>query len=138
MLLPILSTEFSRQEYWSGWPFPFPGHLPDPGIEPRSPALQADSFLSELPGKLKNTGVGSRSFLQGTFPTQESNQGLLHRRRILYQLSYEGSPMLITHFKYSSLYTSIPNSITIPPLNGSLLVTISSFSKSVSLFLFCK
>ena len=42
---------FSRQEYWSGLPFPSPGDLPDPGIEPRSPALQAESFLSEPPGK---------------------------------------------------------------------------------------
>ena len=38
------SMEFSRQEYWSGWPFPSPGDLPDPGIEPRSPVLQADTF----------------------------------------------------------------------------------------------
>ena len=44
-----LSMEFSRQEYWSGLPFPFPGDLPDPGIEPRSPALQADALLSEPP-----------------------------------------------------------------------------------------
>ena len=36
--------EFSRQEYWSGLPYPSPGNLPDPGIEPRSPALQADSL----------------------------------------------------------------------------------------------
>ena len=42
-----LMTEFSRQEYWSGLPFPFPGDLPDPGIEPESPALQADSLPSE-------------------------------------------------------------------------------------------
>ena len=46
-----LSTEFSRQEYWSGLPFPSPGDLPDPGIEPRSPSLQADTLLSEPPGK---------------------------------------------------------------------------------------
>ena len=39
-----LSMGFSRQEYWSGLPFPFPGDLPDPGIKPRSPALQADSL----------------------------------------------------------------------------------------------
>ena len=43
--------EFSRQEYWSGLPFPFPGDLPDPGIEPGSPALQAESLPLELPGK---------------------------------------------------------------------------------------
>ena len=43
-----LSMEFSSQEYWSGFPFPSPGLLPDPGIEPGSPALQADSLPSEL------------------------------------------------------------------------------------------
>ena len=46
-----LSTAFSRQEYWSGLPFPSPGDLPDPGIEPGSVALQADSLPSEPPGK---------------------------------------------------------------------------------------
>ena len=48
-----LSTGFSWQEYWSGLPFLSPGDLPDPGIEPRSPALQADSLPSEPPGKPK-------------------------------------------------------------------------------------
>ena len=43
------SMEFSRQEYWSGLPFPSPGDLPDPGIEPRSPILQADTLPSEPP-----------------------------------------------------------------------------------------
>ena len=43
--------EFSRQEYWSGLPFPSPGDLPNPEIEPGSPALQADALLSEPPGK---------------------------------------------------------------------------------------
>ena len=42
---------FSRQEYWSGLPCPSPGDLPDPGMEPRSPTLQADSLTSEPPGK---------------------------------------------------------------------------------------
>ena len=46
-----LSMEFSKQEYWSGVPFPFPGDLPDPGIKPRSLTLWADSLLSEPPGK---------------------------------------------------------------------------------------
>ena len=55
----IQSLEFSRPEYWSGWPFPSPGDLPNPGIgsptrrpgsQPGSPALQVDSFLAELPG----------------------------------------------------------------------------------------
>ena len=43
--------EFSRQEHWSGLPYPSPGDLPDPEIEPRSPALQADSLPSEPAGK---------------------------------------------------------------------------------------
>ena len=46
-----LSMGFSRGEYWSGLPFPSPGDLPDPGIEPGSPALQADALPSEPPGK---------------------------------------------------------------------------------------
>ena len=88
----IQSMEFSRPEYWSGWPFPSPGDLPNPGIKPRSATLQTDSLLTKLPGKLKNTGVGSLSLLQGIFLTQESNQDLLHCRQILYQPSYQGSP----------------------------------------------
>ena len=43
--------EFSRPEYWSGLPFPSPGDLPNPGIEPGSPILQADALLPEPPGK---------------------------------------------------------------------------------------
>ena len=46
-----LSMGFSRQAYWSGLPFPSPGDLPNPGIEPGPPALQADSLPTELPGK---------------------------------------------------------------------------------------
>ena len=46
-----LFTEFSRQEYWSGWPLPSLGDLPDPGIDPRSPALQEDSLPFEPSGK---------------------------------------------------------------------------------------
>ena len=82
---------FSRPEYWSGLPCPPPGDLPNPGIEPRSSTLQADSLPSEPLGKRKNTWVGSLSLLQGIFLTQESNRGLLHYRQILYQLSYQGS-----------------------------------------------
>ena len=46
------SMGFSRQEYWSGLPFPSPGDLPNPGIKPRSPALQTDALPSEPSGKL--------------------------------------------------------------------------------------
>ena len=63
------------------------------GIEPRSPSLQADSLPSESPGKLKNTGVGNLSLLQGNFPTQELNWCLLLCRQILYRLSQQGSPV---------------------------------------------
>ena len=55
---------------------------------PRSLTLQADSLPAEPQGKAKNTGVDSLSLLQWIFPTQESNQGLLHCRRILYHLSH--------------------------------------------------
>ena len=51
-LQPPLSTEFFRQEYWSGLPFPSPGDLPDPGIEPGSASLKVDSSPSESPGKI--------------------------------------------------------------------------------------
>ena len=70
--------EFSRPECWSGEPFPSPGDLPNPGIEPRSPALKVDSLPTEPQGKTKNIGVGSLCFLQWIFLTQESNWGLLH------------------------------------------------------------
>ena len=69
--------------------FPFSGDFPNPGIEPRSPTLQADPLPSEPPGKPKNIGVGSLSLLQQIFPAQESNWGLLHCMRILHQRSYK-------------------------------------------------
>ena len=63
------------------------GILPNSGIEPRSPTLQADSLTSEPPGKPKNTGVGSLPNLQGIFLSQESNWDLLNCRQILYYLT---------------------------------------------------
>ena len=82
----------ASQGHWGGQPFPSPGDLPNPGSEPRSPALRADSVPAEPPGKPKNTGVGTLSLLQCIFLTQELNQGLLQCRWILYQLSYQGRP----------------------------------------------
>ena len=82
--------ELSRPEYWSGWPFPSPRDLPNPGIKPRSPTLQADSLPAESQEKPKDTGVGSLSLLQRIFLTQELNRSLLHFRQILHQLSYQG------------------------------------------------
>ena len=71
-----LPMGFSRQEYWSGLPFPSPGYLPNTGIEPRSPVLQADSFLTELLGKpkvlIKYTGAGAlRLSWEPEFPRGE-------------------------------------------------------------------
>ena len=93
--------EFSRQEYWSGLPFPFPRDIPNSGIEPRSPALRADTLPSEPPGKPdplsmgffpgKNTGVGCHFLLQGIFPTLGSNPGLPHCGQTLYRLSHQGN-----------------------------------------------
>ena len=118
-----------QQEYWRGLPFPPPGNLPHPGIEPRSLALQADSLRSELWGSPydlfeseshsvvshflqshglyslwnspgQNTGVGSHSILQGIFPTHGSNPGLPHCRHIFYQLSHKGSPRILEWVAY--------------------------------------
>ena len=76
-----------------GLPPPSPGDLPNQRIRPRSPALHEDSLLSEPPGKLQHIEVGSLSFFQGGFWTQELNWGLLHWRQILYHLSHQGSPL---------------------------------------------
>jgi len=87
----VQSLEFSRPEYWSGKPFPSPGDVPNPGIKPRSPMLQAEFLPTKPSGKPKNTGVGSLSLLQWIFLTQQLNWDLLHCRWILYQLSYHNS-----------------------------------------------
>ena len=73
--------EFPRKEYWSGLPFPSSGDLPNPGMEPRSPALQADSLPAETQGKPKNTGVSSLSLFQQIFSAQESNQPLKKKKK---------------------------------------------------------
>ena len=93
--------EFSRPEYWSGWPFPSPGDLPNLAIKPRSPTLQVDSLPAEPQGKPKNTGVGSLSLLQGNLP----NPGIeprspAHSGWILYQLSHKGSPRILEWIAY--------------------------------------
>ena len=65
--------------------------------QPRSPVLQVDSLPAEPQGKPKNTEVGSLSLLQEIFLTQESNRGLLHCRRINFQLSYQLDVNVILH-----------------------------------------
>ena len=59
------SMGFSRQEYWSGLPFLSPGDLPNPGIEPRFPALQADTLPSEPPGKISMEEMIWKERIQG-------------------------------------------------------------------------
>ena len=113
------SMGFFRQEYWSGLPFPSPGDLPDPGIEPGSPALQADALPSELPGKssssLGNSNVqlrlayscGSQMWLHqnpwelikhrllGPIPRVSSVSAFLHSQAMLMLLDWE--PLLHFH-----------------------------------------
>ena len=74
-----LSLGFSRQEYWSGLPFPSPGDLPQPGIEPGTPALWAISLQSEAPGKcpgvvrvIKNLPLGEEDPLEEEMTTHSS------------------------------------------------------------------
>ena len=97
--------------------FPFSPDLPKPGIEPRSPSLQAISLLSNIfickqflylqanspakpPEKPKNTGVGSLSLLQGISPTQGLNSGLLHCSQIIYCVNHQGSPRILEWVVY--------------------------------------
>ena len=68
------SMGFSRQEYRSGQPFSSPGDLPNAGIKPRSPALQADSLPADSPGKPKKTGVGSHYFSRGSSRARDQTQ----------------------------------------------------------------
>ena len=67
-----LSMKYSRQEYWSGLPFPSPGDLPNPGIEPGSPTLRADALLSEPPGN-QNLWDTAKAVLGGKFIAIQSH-----------------------------------------------------------------
>jgi len=81
---------------WVAFPFSRGSYQPR---DHRSPALQVDSLPAEPQWKPRNTGAGSLSLLQWIFLTQESNQGLLSCRWILYQLSYQGSPRTVFNIK---------------------------------------
>ena len=74
-----LSMGFSRQEYWSGLPFPSPGDLPDPGIEPISPTLQADSLPSEPPGS-PNTSLGDSNTINSHMNSSQIFKNKLKRK----------------------------------------------------------
>ena len=94
-----LSTGFSRQEYWSGLPFPSPGDLPNPGIEPGSPALQTDALPSEPPGKQESLKNLLKIQVHGTIPRNSDLMNLGQRpgiwkvlhRKIIWTLIYENS-----------------------------------------------
>ena len=75
------SVGFSRQESWSGLPFPSPGDLPDPGIEPRSPTLQADALPSEPPGKPHGAWAGPNT-LEDFFTSMTFSFCLLYHLNI--------------------------------------------------------
>ena len=107
------SANFPGQNTTVGSLSPSPADLPNPGIKPRSPTLQADSSPAEPQGKPKNTRAGSLSLLQQIFLTQESNRGLLHCRQILYQLSCKRSPKINKSIhKNFYLVLGFPDSIT--------------------------
>ena len=112
--------EFSRPEYWSGYPFPSPGDLPNSGIKPRSPSLQEDSLPAEPQGKPKNTGVGSLCTSPADFP--DSGIEL-------------GSPVL----QVDSLPTELSGKPFISVVGSNLLLTDFSFCRSVKseMILYC-
>ena len=84
----------ARKLEWVAFPFSRGSSQPRNQTQVSSPMLQADSLPAEPQEKSKNTGVGSQSLRQQIFLTQKSNWGLLHCRWILYQLNYQGSPLL--------------------------------------------
>ena len=107
------------QLFATPWTIQFPslGDLPNPGIEPRSPALQTDSLPAGPQGKPKNTGVGSLSLLQRIFLSQESNRCFLHCRQILTLtgtqyifIEWVDSGMNSGMKKYSRFQSTDPNS----------------------------
>ena len=101
--------------------FPFSRRSSQPRDGTRSPALQVDSLPAEPQKKLNNTGVGSLFLLQRIFPTQESNQDLLHSRQILYPLSYQGSPSLKVRFILD--YTA-RNNFSDPGVNTAFKISV--------------
>ena len=122
---------FSRQVYWSGLPCPPPGDLPDPGIKPRSPALQVDSLPSEPPGKPMCMHISPLFWIP--FPYRSSQRTEKSSLCLLSRFS------LVIYFIHSinNVCRSIPISQLIPPPPLPPLVSIYLFSMAVSLFLLC-
>ena len=80
---------FSRPQYWSGWPFPSPGDLPNPGIEPRSPTLQADSLPAELPGNPVQSLSRVRLFATSWTAARQASLSFTISRSLLRLMSIE-------------------------------------------------
>ena len=91
-----MSMEFLKQEYWSGLQFPFPGDLPDPGIEPRSPALQADSLPSELSGKPRSRRLGHKKKEMSSGYGGVRRRGEALRETLTYCLLFSSVHLLLT------------------------------------------
>ena len=114
-----LSLRFSRQEHWSGLPFPSPMHESEKWKWSHSVMSDSMRPLGLQPTRLlrpwdflgKSTGVGNLSLLQGIFLIQELNWGLLHCRLLLYQLSYEGTSVICekTLWEYVDILFSQPS-----------------------------
>ena len=95
-----LSTAFSRQEYWNGLPFPSPGHLPEPGIEPATPALAAGFFSTAPPGKPKGRARcvwAAKYRLQGTSSYKLLNVKQISNRGLLYSIGNNIQYLVITN-----------------------------------------
>ena len=108
------SMGFSRQEYWSGLPFPSPGDLPNPGIEPRSPTLQADALTSAPPGKPSiHTYIDIYSEVQLSHKKRRKSYHLWHHGwtwRVWYAMKYVRQKKTNTvwcHFYMESKYSTL-------------------------------
>ena len=99
----LYSLEFSRPEYWSGHLFPSPGNLPNPGFEPRSPALQVDFLSAEPPEKTNNLGGIPNCSSQWLYSTGEHGLWV----SILYNLSYNSSTGYYNSFCLSACLFSM-------------------------------
>ena len=108
------SMGFSRQEHWSGLPFPSPGDLPNPGIKPRSPALQADTLTSEPPGK---------SYREVYYALVKYSFLITH----LFIRFRKG----LRHARHSAKHCAEGGTATLPPSSGSLRSTKASLGATI-------
>ena len=101
---PPLSMEFSRREYWSGLPFPSPGDLPNPGVEPGSPALQVDTLPSKPSGKPKEALQNSkRNSITTTIPNLPTLI-IIFRLNFIFNFVYLIQNYLLMEFLFTDTY----------------------------------